>query len=577
MFFFDPAAPLADELAPALASLVPLRAANNLELLGVAMGPDRAASAAFAARHGLSFPVLDDSSGTLTRRMRLRDGAAVIAADASGLVVLARRHFGPSEPADAKWLAVDLADALRLRSGEARRGDRPWERPLAPDFERPLLHDASTLRLSALRGRAVVLVFFLHHCPYCQAALRTLQAELPGIDEKVRPLLLGVEISGREDEVIQSALAAAGIGPFPMIHDLDRALRDAYGVFGEVPVAVMIDPAGRIVFRTKPGWDAQRDPDIVAAWLARSAGAPVPMRLAASGYSGNELCGACHELEYATGSMTSHASAFDTLVTRGAERRVECVGCPVVGFGERGGYTLEPTPSGERSDFENVGCEACHGRGGPHRSRDVVGDADYVPVCLGCHDQQHSLGFDYERFRPRISHAALAALVPEEREARAAAATPHSAPLQAGEFVGSDPCRACHAAEHATWSAGAHARAFTSLERAGKGDDAACLRCHTTGFGRAGGLSETVPAASRPDLARVGCESCHGPGSAHVADGARRRGDILALRDKCESCVILQICGDCHDDANDPGFAFAVHEKIERQRHGTLGATKADP
>jgi hypothetical protein len=34
--------------------------------------------------------------------------------------------------------------------------------------------------------------------------------------------------------------------------------------------------------------------------------------------------------------------------------------------------------------------------------------------------------------------------------------------------------------------------------------------------------------------------------------------------------VILQICGSCHDDANDPGFEFEVIEKIEAQRHGTI-------
>ena len=33
--------------------------------------------------------------------------------------------------------------------------------------------------------------------------------------------------------------------------------------------------------------------------------------------------------------------------------------------------------------------------------------------------------------------------------------------------------------------------------------------------------------------------------------------------------MILQICGSCHDDANDSGFEFEVQEKIDRQRHGT--------
>ena len=66
----------------------------------------------------------------------------------------------------------------------------------------------------------------------------------------------------------------------------------------------------------------------------------------------------------------------------------------------------------------------------------------------------------------------------------------------------------------------------------------------------------------------MGCESCHGPGGNHVAADARKPGTILALTDKCDSCVILQICGDCHDDANDPGFEFEVLDKIERIRHG---------
>jgi hypothetical protein len=32
--------------------------------------------------------------------------------------------------------------------------------------------------------------------------------------------------------------------------------------------------------------------------------------------------------------------------------------------------------------------------------------------------------------------------------------------------------------------------------------------------------------------------------------------------------VILQICGSCHDDANDPGFEFALDGKLAKTRHG---------
>jgi hypothetical protein len=75
-------------------------------------------------------------------------------------------------------------------------------------------------------------------------------------------------------------------------------------------------------------------------------------------------------------------------------------------------------------------------------------------------------------------------------------------------------------------------------------------------------------AGEQPALAGVGCESCHGPGGDHVGEGARRQGTIVKLSDKCGSCVILQVCGSCHDDANDPGFEFEVKAKIIHQRHG---------
>ena len=74
-------------------------------------------------------------------------------------------------------------------------------------------------------------------------------------------------------------------------------------------------------------------------------------------------------------------------------------------------------------------------------------------------------------------------------------------------------------------------------------------------------------------LAAVGCESCHGAGGDHVAPGAPRTGTILSLGDKCDTCVILKICGTCHDDANDPGFEFEVQDKIDTLRHGTIEAS----
>jgi hypothetical protein len=242
------------------------------------------------------------------------------------------------------------------------------------------------------------------------------------------------------------------------------------------------------------------------------------------------------------------------------------VGCHVVGFEKAGGYDFDLRPPA----LENVGCESCHGRGGPHLSPDFVKQGDYAAVCGTCHNPTHSLGFDYASFHPRVSHAQIAALPNAERANLrvAGAATRELMPSRAA-YVGSNACQGCHAKEFETWSAGPHAHAVETLEKAGKQGQAECLGCHTTGYDKTGGFATGAKVSSSPDLARVGCESCHGPGGDHVGEHAQRVGTILSLGDKCESCVILKVCGTCHDKANDPKFEFSVQKRIDAQRHGT--------
>jgi hypothetical protein len=298
--------------------------------------------------------------------------------------------------------------------------------------------------------------------------------------------------------------------------------------------------------------------------LAKIAGERIPMLLNPKGYTGSDVCGVCHELEYESWQYTQHAGAYDTLVKHGEERNAECVSCHVVGFDEPGGYTLADQPA----HLENVSCENCHGRGGPHLSKDFVSGGSYATVCEACHNPTHSLGFDYTSFRPVVSHTAIAALGPAERASLRRSRPGNLLPTSA-DYVGSARCESCHPREFATWSGSRHARAVETLAEAGASERAECLKCHTTGVGLPGGFEPNSNAGAHPDLGRVGCESCHGPAGAHVGPDVKRIGTILSLGDKCDSCVILQICGDCHDDANDPGFEFEVADKIERQRHGT--------
>lgn len=575
LFFFDPSK---DESAPAgraIATIATLQGKHNFRILGVATGASTPQARAYATENHFDFPVLNDAGGSIARRLGLSVPAAMLVVDAEGYVV--DGMGGVAEGADDPAAALEqrLRDSLRLPAAAAPLLEPGLgEYPAAPDFEAVTL-DGEPTRLSDLHGRPVVLIFFLYSCPHCHHAMEFLRGQLDGLAEAARPAVLGVSVSG-SPSTVRAELKSRGLDFFPVVSDPDGRLRTLYGVVGGVPDILLIDKQGRIRARTQ-GWRDDRDPPLMRMRLAQIAGQPVPMLLHQTGYSGNEFCGVCHEQQAETWRFTRHAQAYDTLVKHAAERDGECVSCHVVGFEQQGGFRLEaPAPW-----LEDVGCETCHGRGGPHLSPNRVAGDDYNAVCATCHDTKHSLGFDYATFRPQISHAAnahLLTLSPSEKRAKLAELGTTRRPLfPDAPLVGSNACQGCHPAEYKTWEAGPHGHSISSLASQGKAREADCQKCHTTGFGKSDGFPSGADPTAHPDLARVGCESCHGPGGDHVAEGARRAGTIVSLTDKCGTCVILQICGGCHDDANDPGFEFAVEKKIDAQRHGTIEPSVGSP
>ena len=120
------------------------------------------------------------------------------------------------------------------------------------------------------------------------------------------------------------------------------------------------------------------------------------------------------------------------------------------------------------------------------------------------------------------------------------------------DLVGSTTCRRCHAAEYAQWASTPHATAFATLEREGNHGKAACLTCHTTSPGEPGGF---VSYRETPQMAQVGCESCHGAGRAHVQAPRVAYGKIE-----------LRACTGCHDSENSPEFDYySYREKVAHQ------------
>lgn len=120
-----------------------------------------------------------------------------------------------------------------------------------------------------------------------------------------------------------------------------------------------------------------------------------------------------------------------------------------------------------------------------------------------------------------------------------AASTPEDA-----EYVGTSKCKICHMEEYNVWAEReTHATAFDDLlpEEREKED---CVKCHVTGYGEESGFKS---AKKTPDLKHVGCESCHGPGSAHVKESPKHLGQDGGWDTKIDAVPVGK-CVKCHNE-----------------------------
>lgn len=112
----------------------------------------------------------------------------------------------------------------------------------------------------------------------------------------------------------------------------------------------------------------------------------------------------------------------------------------------------------------------------------------------------------------------------------------------ANQFAGNDACRNCHSQDGTHYSSTSHSIAWETLQANRSHVDPFCQQCHTTGYGANSGFASMK---KTPQLFDVGCESCHGPSSAHVQNPAIRT--LFVAHDQC-----LQ----CHDRENSPEFEY---------------------
>ena len=137
-------------------------------------------------------------------------------------------------------------------------------------------------------------------------------------------------------------------------------------------------------------------------------------------------------------------------------------------------------------------------------------------------------------------------------------------------YVGMDRCTSCHKSATTFFRHTIHAQAWKTLVDGGKQADYKCIGCHVTGFGQVGGSA----LGFTKKLEAVQCETCHGPGSLHVA-GEGNEEPLAIKREALET-----LCLTCHTEQHSDTFAYDAYLRdIVGPGHGvkrreTLGPGK---
>jgi YVTN family beta-propeller protein len=256
-----------------------------------------------------------------------------------------------------------------------------------------------------------------------------------------------------------------------------------------------------------------------------------------------------------------------------------CLGCHATGA-EAEDWLKDETFHVE----DGVQCEKCHGPGSEHV--DDVQVAVKMPTqtdCLMCHQEKgshvavHSLPvLDVNEALKWIAHPIPEGAVTQTVLGDSTEESPAgSEPKYAGVFA----CAQCHNSpmmghQFSRWRLRAHAQAYARLatpeatviaEQEGIGtnpqEEAACLKCHSTGATESAG--SFLPSFTKDE--GVGCEACHGAGSEFMHEAVMS--DKPAAMAAGLKSITPETCRDCHEDAH--GKPFDLEEAMKAIDHST--------
>ena len=146
--------------------------------------------------------------------------------------------------------------------------------------------------------------------------------------------------------------------------------------------------------------------------------------------------------------------------------------------------------------------------------------------------------------------------------------------VKGAEYIGANKCKMCHIKEYKSWAETKHAHAYEALaaakaedvkaiaeklkiELTGSADKTdACVDCHVTGFHLAGGYPAADDSTKNANLALMGCEGCHGPGSIHASKDTPKE----KKHEFINKGVTENMCKSCHVPEMSPKFDFAEYK-----------------
>ena len=114
----------------------------------------------------------------------------------------------------------------------------------------------------------------------------------------------------------------------------------------------------------------------------------------------------------------------------------------------------------------------------------------------------------------------------------------------------------------ATLAALVKAAPLAAQKQSGYAGSETCITCHEAvsdsfKVTKKGPLFLSTP---KNETEKLGCEGCHGPGAAHVAEGGKRRAGMVTFAAKDSTPVERRnrVCLECHDAST--GFKWVGHE-----------------